>query len=517
MTTTVTIMRSSSGYTTLSSSWRRPLPVFAGFLFAVLLLFLSVCAMAQSRSEKPNVLFIVVDDMNSWSLLNNYPVLKVPAIRKLMSESLYFENATCAASICVPSRASFFSGKYPHHSGVYRNVANAWNNSKLLTEVEALPELFKRSGYTTWGGGKTFHVPLGEREKKMFDNQVFHGGYGPFAKNKGSWNEVKPWEGPDTDFTDVVNADAASAFLAGKHENPFFMFYGLYRPHTPYTAPRRFHDLYEGVRFPDPPGYLKNDLQDVPEQGKALSRGLTPFKAKGLSTEEGFQTYLRAYCANYSFADWNVGRVLEALDKSAYADNTIVIFVSDNGFHNGTKDHWTKQTLWEQADGIPFLIRLPERKAQTCSQTVSLIDLYPTLVEYCGLGKPRQELDGKSLVPVFANRKQKWERPGFTSVGENYSSVRGERYRYIRYPDGSEELYDHRHDPYEHNNLATKKSLRPVIATLSAAIPARFEKALSDEEKPAAVQTAERAEKKTVKKKTETKGKKRNQKMNKKQ
>lgn len=433
---------------------------------------------AQPQSQKPNVLLIVVDDMNCWSLLEDYPVLKVPAFRKLKSEAYYFRNASCAAPVCVPSRAAFFSGKYPHHSGVYRNGPDVWTRSTLLAGVEALPELFKRSGYTTWGGGKTFHVPLGEREKQMFDNKVFHGGYGPFATGKGHWYDVKPWEGPDTDFTDVVNADAATAFLAQQHDKPFFMYYGLYRPHSPYTAPKRFYDLYEGVNFPEPPGYLKNDLDDVPEMGQELSDGLNRVMKNGLSRADNMQTYLKAYCANTSFADWNVGRVLEALDKSVYAKNTLVILVSDNGFHNGTKDHWTKQTLWEQADNIPFLVRMPGGKASICPQTVGLIDIYPTLVDYCGLNRPRQTLDGKSFVPVLKDPAFTWERPGLTTFGENYTSLRNERYRYIIYPDGSKELYDHTNDPYEHTNLAGRAAMKPVMEELSRSIPTRFEKSV---------------------------------------
>lgn len=440
----------------------------------------SIASVAQAQqSRKPNVLFIFVDDMNRWSVRDDYPVLKVPAIRKLMSESYYFENASCAAPVCVPSRASLFSGKYPHHSGVYRNGPDVWNTSQLLSEVEALPELFKRNGYTTWAGGKTFHVSLGDRETQMFDNKVFHGGYGPFAITKANWFDIKPWEGPDTDFADVVNANAATDFLARKHEKPFFLYFGLYRPHTPYTAPKRFHALYEGVHFPYPPGYLKNDLDDVPEMGRALTDKMKQFMKKGRFTEAILQQYLKAYCANTSFADWNVGRVLDALDKSEYADNTIVIFASDNGFHNGLKNHWTKQTLWEQADAVPLLIRVPGGKRYTCPQTVSLIDLYPTLVQYCGLSKPRQQLDGQSLVPIFKDPKTAWERPGLTTFGEHYSSVRSERYRYIRYPDGTEELYDHLNDPYEHTNVAGNPEMRPVVSALSRAIPAHFQKSVS--------------------------------------
>ncbi|MGV3509045.1 MAG: sulfatase [Sphingobacteriaceae bacterium] len=434
---------------------------------------------AQTASQKPNVLFIVADDLNKWSLLNDYPVLKVPAIKKLVSQSFYFENASCAAPVCVPSRAAFFSGKYPYNSGVYRNGPDVWNTSKLLTEVEAMPELFKRNGYTTWGGGKTFHVKLpGNREQEMFDNKVFNGNYGPFFTGRGHWNDIKPWEGPDSDFTDVVNATAAIKFLAEKHEKPFFMYWGLYRPHSPYTAPKRFFDLYDGVQFPEPPGFLVNDLADVPQAGKDLIDAKNPLNKLKLSKGEKQQDYLKAYCANTSFADWSLGSVLDALDKSPYAKNTIVVFVSDNGFHNGTKDHWAKQTLWEQADAIPFLVRLPNGKAFTCPQTVNLIDIYPTLVEYCNLTPPKQKLDGLSFVSVLNNPKARWDRPGLTTLGEKYSSVRSERYRYIQYPDGTEELYDHKTDPYEHTNLASKTSMKPVIASLSKSVPSQFQKSV---------------------------------------
>lgn len=449
--------------------------------FPFLLLLVSILGLSlpqharAAAAPKPNVLFIVVDDMNAWTLKDLYPVLKVPAFKKLVSQSYHFTNATCAGAICVPSRAAFFSGKYPHHTGVYTNGPDVWDVSKVLPGVEAIPELFKRSGYTTWAGGKTFHVALGNgREEAMWSNAVEHGGYGPFASGRANWNDIKPWTGPDKDFTDVRTADNATAFLSQKHDKPFFMYLGLYRPHSPYTAPKRFHDLYEGVNFPMVPGYQENDLDDVPAAGKALSSGMEGQMKNG----KGLQEYLKAYCANTSFADWNVGRVLEALDKSSYAKNTIVVFISDNGFHNGTKDHWAKKTLWEQADNIPFLIRLPEGKGYKCEQTVNTVDIYPTLVEYCGLGAPKHQLDGQSIMPLLRNPKAKWSRPGLTSVGEKYASVRSERYRYIRYPDGSEELYDHDQDPYEHKNLAGEPKLAKVKAELGKSVPASFQKSV---------------------------------------
>ncbi len=435
-------------------------------------------------AKKPNVLFIVADDMNTYAFLKNYPVLKTPALDKLVSQSYYFKNATCAAPACIPSRASFWTGVSPHTTGSYFNVQNIWNNT-ILSTTEVMPETFKKNGYTTWARGKIFHLELNDnREQKMFDNKIFKGGYGPFADKQthgygaNRWMTLKPWEGPDSDFADVKNADAAVDFLSQKHDKPFFMYYGLFRPHSPYTAPKRFFDLYKDAKFTLPPGYLENDLDDVPALGRDLVDSMKNYKRAGLTKKQVWLELMKAYCANYSFADWNIGKVLEALDKSESAKNTIVVFVSDNGFHNGTKNHWTKFTLWEQADAIPFLIRLPNGKAYQCPQTVNLVDIFPTLLEYCGITGPQHNLDGKSIVPVLKNASAKWERNGFTYYGENYSAIRSERYRYIKYSDGSEELYDHSSDPYEHINLANKPSMKTVIQELSKSIPKSFEKSL---------------------------------------
>lgn len=436
-----------------------------------------------SGTSKPNVLFIVADDMNGYSVLDNYPVLKTPFIDKLVSQSYFFRNAVCNAPVCIPSRCSFFSGKYPHNTGIYMNVKSAWEKS-IISSTEALPECFKRNGYTTWGGGKVFHTEINnDRETKMFDNKVFHGGFGPFTTKenwygKNHWASIKPWEGPDDDFPDVVNAKAAASFLQQKHDKPFFMYYGMYRPHTPYTAPKRFFDLYKDEEMTLPPGYVENDLDDVPEMGKALVDSMKRYKKEGLTKKQVWLKLMKAYCANTSFADYNLGQVLNALDKSAYAKNTIVIFVSDNGFHNGAKNHYVKSTLWEQADMVPFLVRLPDGKSYKCPQTISLVDIYPTLVEYCGLVPPRHKLDGQSFVSVLKNPGAKWDKPGFTFYGERYSSVRTERYRYIQYPDGSEELYDHSTDPYEIKNIAKAAGRQEEVRKMKAFIPQTFVKSV---------------------------------------
>lgn len=455
---------------------KRTLYLFLNLFITGNLLYSQSPGVGQEVQGKPNVLFIVADDMNCYSLLNNYPVLKTPALDKLVNESYYFTNGTCAAPVCIPSRASFFTGKFPHNTGSYFNAPDIWSGT-ALSATEVIPETFKKNGYTTWGRGKIFHLELpGNREAQMFDNKVFKGGYGPFGERedrvgRNRWMAVKPWEGPDSDFADVKNADAAVEFLAQSHDKPFFMYFGMFRPHSPYSAPKRFYDLYKDEKFTLPPGYSEKDLDDVPLAGRALVDSMAGYRKAGMSKKEIWLELMRAYCANYSFADWNIGRVLEALDKSPYAKNTIVIFVSDNGFHNGTKSHWTKSTLWDQADVVPFLVRLPGGKAYKLPQTVSLVDIYPTLVAYCGLKGPAHALDGQSMVPLFKDPGAKWNRAGLTSFGEYYSGVRDERYRYIRYPDGSEELYDHTNDPYEQVNLAGKPSMKEVKAKLAKSLP----------------------------------------------
>lgn len=433
---------------------------------------------ADKPKQKPNVIMICVDDMNSYSVRNEYPLVKTPYIDKLRERSVNFVNAYCSTPVCNPSRSSFFSGLYPHNTGAYYNGSDGWNRSKILDSISNIPELFKANGYQTWGRGKILHNPLKEgREEGMWDNKpVYKGGFGPYPDEEhqtaGRFFSIQPWSKPDTDFPDVKNANAAIEFIKQEHDKPFFLYYGLWRPHCPYTAPKRFFDMYNEEDFKEvPPGYLKNDLDDVPFLGRMLVDSLKKFNKKKLPKEELWHRFVYAYAANTSFADWNVGRVIDALDSSKYAGNTIVIFFSDNGYHCGEKERWEKATLWEQSDYVPFIIRTPETKKAICKATVNLVDIYPTLVDYCGLVPPSHTLDGKSVVPLLSDLTTEWNRPSFTSYGPHYSSVRNERYRYISYPDGTEELYDHETDPYEYNNIASKTEMKEVIESLSKEIP----------------------------------------------
>jgi arylsulfatase A-like enzyme len=434
-----------------------------------------------SVAQKPNVVMICVDDMNGFGTKKQYPLVQTPYLDKLKDQSVMFVNAVCNSPVCNPSRSSFFSGLLASSTGAYINGSDGWNRSDLIKQVRSIPEFFKDNGYITFANGKVFHNQIEEeRHKAMWDNHpYFQGGFGPFPEKEywfggSNFSSIKPWTGPDTDFPDVVNANDAISFLEKEHDKPFLLYYGLWRPHTPYTAPERFFDMYNEEDFVLPDGYKPDDLDDVPYLGRMLVDSLTKYRNKPIAFEQLFKKFLYAYCANYSFADWNVGRVIDALDNSKYADNTLVIFFSDNGYHAGTKLRWEKATLWEMADNVPFMVRTPEHKRAESKATISLVDIFPTLIDYCGLKMPKQPMDGNSFAYLLKTPDAKWKNPGLSMYGVEYGSIRTEKYRYIRYPDGSEELYDHDTDPHEFNNLALKPEMTKVKKQLRKHMPKKW-------------------------------------------
>lgn len=454
----------------------------------VIILSITTVFAELGAQKHPNVLFLIVDDMNDYGFYKTYPGVKTPYLDAFRESALTFEKAYCASPVCQPSRIAVLSGLYPHETGCYKNGACPWKKTRFFINIKSLPEYFKRNGYTTFGRGKIFHSSLPEdKEFAMWDNApIYKGGYGPFLSEKeqltDKWFVFRAWEGPDTDFPDIKNTDAAIEFLEKDHDKPFFLALGLYRPHVPYTAPRRFFDLYKDMDIPmPPPGYRKNDLEDVPPLGQELAAQWGDrLKYVGGHNVSLWQEFIRAYWACTTFADWNVGRVLEALGRSRYADNTIVVFWSDHNNHLGEKAHWEKATLWEQSARSALAIRIPgmAHNGKTCRKPVSLVDLYPTLVDYCKFCPPTHKLNGQSLRPLIENPEAKWERPALTTYGEQYASVRGEQYRYIRYPDGTEELYDHKSDPHEFENLASRPEYVQVKQRLAEWIPKTWTKTL---------------------------------------
>ena len=244
------------------------------------------------------------------------------------------------------------------------------------------------------------------------------------------------WTGPDEDFPDVVNANSSIEFLQQDHKKPFFLVYGLWRPHNPYTAPKRFFDLYDPAKITVPPGYKEGDLYDVPPGGRRLSdiwgnRWLN----SGKSHPENWKRILHGYLAATSFADWNVGRVLDAVDAAGIAD-------PNNG--------------------------------RIAGQPIVSVDFFTTLMDYCSLERPDHDPQGLSLRPLLEDPDTTWKRPAITTYGENMFSARNERFRYIRYPDGQEELYDHNKDPNEFINLADKPDYRYIKERFKKWIPEEF-------------------------------------------
>lgn len=417
----------------------------------------------ETATRKPNVLFIAVDDLNDWvGYLGGHAQARTPNIDTLAKEGAAFTHAYCPAPICGPSRTALLYGIYPHRSGSYGHD-KVYNPSTLLPK-ERLPLTlaFQKNGYYTAGCGKIFHYP----EKRGWNEyrSVIAGknppktGKHPVKDSQKLAFGIQDTEN-DSDTEDGRLTDWAIEQLQRNHEKPFFIALGLRKPHLPWDAPRKYyeqHDL-ETTKLPLVP---ETDLDDIPEAGKAFARSIVGFVKlddhKAVMAVEGaWRELVRAYLATSSFADANVGRLLETLRKSPYIDNTLVVFWSDHGWHLGEKNHWRKMTLWERGTRTPFIIKMPGATAngKRIEAPVSLMDIYPTLVDLCGL-KMEQKLDGNSLAPLLRDPSIGWHNPVLMSHGPGNFAVRKERWRLIRYADESEELYDMEKDPGEFVNLA---------------------------------------------------------------
>jgi len=454
------------------------------------LLFLLPVASFSKSEGKYNVLFVCIDDLNNYvTPLNNYPGIKTPNLDRLAKRSITFTKAYCPAPVCNPSRIAVLTGKSPANTGLYQ-LLDAFQSSTQAVNSTLIPELFKNNDYTTMWSGKIFHTggnqartrPDKQRLEAMWDDMRGHdGGYGPMptvdnltdSAKKPVWFNYQVWKGPDTDFPDVINCDYTIERLGKSYENPFFLALGLYRPHNPWTVPERFFELYpkDEVILPE---VDENDLDDLSDLGKEWAHH--PLRLDLLKDSGKWRDFVRAYLAAISFMDYNIGRVLDALENSDYYENTIVVLWSDNGFHMGEKHHFAKQALWEQSSQVLLMISVPGMTDEggMRNQPVNLLDIYPTLVELCGLEQPKQTLDGQSLLPIIKNAQFKRSEPSITYYKHGSVSVRTVNYRYIRYYDGSEELYEEITDPLELNNLAYKQEYREVIDSITHWIPAKF-------------------------------------------
>lgn len=425
------------------------------------------------QQHKSNVLFIAIDDLNSWigclsHLRKGVPVAKTPNMDRLASQGTLFTNAHTPVPWCMPARNNLFTGLYANQSGMFNteSLRDLWPN------IQTLPQHFMQQGYVALAAGKLFHDshpdlqswnqldqlarPDSQKSKKPRLNQV-----GGLKDGDGfDWGQIAV---PGTEFADVIIADKIIQHLQTRHYQPFFLAAGFRFPHLPWYLPQEFLDLYP-LESIDVPWVKNDDLDDIPESGKRMAYS-SPFMETLLPEESdhyfitsanSWKKAVQAYLAAITFVDAQLGRVIDALDASEYAQNTHVILWSDNGFHLGEKLHWRKFTLWDQATRVPLIIRPVEQVGvnKIVDQAVSLVDLYPTLVDLCGLPQPGHLLSGESLVPLLQSVNARKETPTFITYGKGNDSVVDERWRYIRYADGAEELYDHQFDSHEWNNLA---------------------------------------------------------------
>lgn len=458
-------------------------------------------ASAQANDQRRmNVLFLAVDDMNDWvGFLGGCPgEVVTPNIDRLPSQGTAFANAHTAAPVCCPSRAAVMSGLLPTTSGIYNNQ-HWWKPHR--PELVTLPVHFGRHGYLTVGAGKIYHHTAGNNPPAQWDryhrllfndNAWIRAGSSlypytspadrplefPFGGVKNYSEEVDWGVLPDkseAEYDDAVSIDFAIRFLESDESlnQPFFLACGTFHPHLPWYVPQKYLDLYPYDQVVLPAIDLA-DLDDVPPAGRKLAMR----KADNLERirDAGqWRTAVRHYLASISFADAQVGRLLSALEASPHAETTVVVLWSDHGWHLGEKGHWHKRTLWEEATRVPLIVVAPqlERPGQRCPRAVSLIDIYPTLLELCDL--PGVDgLDGASLVPALRDPAAPRSRPAITVEESGHLAVRTDRHRYIRYRDGSEELYDHQTDPGERTNLAGQSRWATLKRDLAAQLPSRF-------------------------------------------
>ena len=437
------------------------------------LILSAVCVLA---AERPNVLFIAIDDMNDWTgFLGGHPQAKTPNMDALARKGVNFTNAHCPAPGCSPSRNALLYGVEPFNSGLYAFYDQAGFSGKVLTDCASLPQFFKANGYNTYGSGKIhhrreptdvewteFHEPPKTNPLKFDDVEGYH--YG-----KGGKMRFSPTLNPLKDHRDYANTSFGVEVLKREHEKPFFLAVGIVRPHLPFTAPKQFFDLYP--MEVEPPRIKADDHADIPAVGRAMAKLSDDRKFK---QAKAWNKVRRAYLACISWADHNVGRLIDALEASPYADNTVVVLWSDHGYGMGEKKHFRKFALWEETTRVPFIMwDAREGKAvagREVKDGVSLINIYRTLAELTAL-EVRETVDGFSLVPQLKDVSAPVAGQAICSWGRGNYTVRTRDWRYTRYYDGGEELYSHTDDPDEWTNLANNPEYAAVKKRLSEKLP----------------------------------------------
>lgn len=458
---------------------KRLLPT--SLVVSVALLFLATFGWAAGAAEprqSPNVLFIAIDDLNDWvGCLGGHPQARTPNIDALAARGVLFADAHCQAPLCNPSRASLMTGLRPSTTGIYALRPGIRDVESLKAHV-TLPEYFGSQEYFTFTCGKVYHDGSIAPKDRAREFQVWGPAPGmPLPPQKFVHTPVDiramDWgifPERDEDQADWKIADAAigqlRALPAGK---PFFVACGFRLPHVPCFASKKWFDLFPENEVVLPTVKL-DDRDDVPFFAWYLHWKLPEPRLSWLKKENQWRPLVRAYLASTAFMDSQVGRVLEALRASGRADNTIIVLWSDNGWHLGEKLITGKNSLWERSTHVPLVFAGPGIATGRCVRPAELLDIYPTLVELCGL-PPRTGLEGHSLAAQLKDPAAPREAPAITTANQDNHSIVTERWRYTRYADGSQELYDRRSDPNEWTNLAAKPGHEAVMAEMSRWLP----------------------------------------------
>ena len=425
--------------------------------------------------EKPNVLMIAIDDLNHWvGYLGRNNQVKTPNLDNLAARGVWFKHSYCAAPLCNPSRTALMSGMRPSTTGVYDNFGDG---RTVLTPDQPLEVQFRKAGYGVYGSGKVYHghfvryedwdeYPLKINARGLED---------PVPESSEKIGNARwpvtfgPLNCDDAKMFDYKVIDYGIQQLQKKHDNPFFLAVGLRKPHMPWHVPQKYYDMYPVDKIELPP-YREDDLNDIPEAGQKMA--IPAFDHELIQKSGRWKEGLQAYLATVTFCDAMVGRLMDALNKSQYKDNTIVCFWSDHGWSLGEKHHWRKSALWEEETRVPMIWVVPGMKPGRCDRVVDNMSIYPTLLDLCGIPTPTH-VEGESIKRLLFDPKAPWDRPAITTFKFNNHAVRSERWRYIRYNNGDEELYDETKDEYEWTNLASKPEHAAQKAALAKWLPAK--------------------------------------------
>tara|TARA_R110002126_G_scaffold30602_1_gene99810 strand:+ start:79510 stop:81126 length:1617 start_codon:yes stop_codon:yes gene_type:complete len=517
--------------------------------FLSLLIVLLVCNSQKTKAqnnEKPNVLFIILDDLNDTvEGLGGHPQAKTPNMDKLMKRGVTFKKAYANSPLCAPSRSSLLTSTYPQSSGVlnayYVPAMNnlEWRKAPKLRNAKTFMEYFRDYGYQVHGTGKIFHN--GDEDWSVWldpitgkSNFGFFPSWGPFPwdgkkqfspnryshdfavkhpsfkdvnalkvftsladvpnvptnKEKGipgynGWRELgHAFRYESEEDRDLMADELSAQWVVEKFENnrfykPFMMAVGINRPHAPLIAPKKYFDMFplDSIQLPPVNENDYDDIATIVKENSAITNGIGEYKK---FKRNGYdKKWVQAYLACVAFADAQVGKILDALESSKYAKNTIVVLTSDHGYHMGEKMRYHKWSVWEEANRVPFIVAgkgIP--KNEVCETPISLVDIYPTLLDYCNLPK-NKNLEGHSIIPLLKNPKKGiWDGPdlalgvvGYVNnknkkIFEPHYTARSKDFRYILCSNGEEELYNHKLDPYEWKNIANDKKYAKIKASL---------------------------------------------------